>query len=68
MDLNCSNRAKVIRNVKKVWNDLPQDYFKTLARSMPIRIRACIANDYDCLLLFHLLLDARAPNMHNVQS
>ena len=46
MDYNCSNRELVIRNVKKVWDDLPQDYFRTLARSMPTRIQACIANDY----------------------
>ena len=45
-DFNCSNRKKVIRNIGRIWGGLNQEYFKTLARSMPRRIQACIQNEY----------------------
>ena len=43
---DCSNRKKVIRNLRHIWRELGQDYFRSLARSMPRRIAACIANNY----------------------
>ena len=43
---DCSNRRKVIRNLRFIWDSMGQDYFRKLARSMPSRIEACIANNF----------------------
>ena len=46
LELDCSTREKVIEHVERIWNELDQEYFRNLARSMPKRIAMCIENNY----------------------
>ena len=43
-EMDCSTKKKLIENIKKVWNNLPREYWVTLADSMPRRIQAVIDN------------------------
>ena len=43
--LDCSTRAKLIAHVKRLWNEITNDLWDKLARSMPRRIQECMARN-----------------------